>query len=111
MMRPLLLLFVLLAMTAWLALGCAPQIGDSCLSSVDCPELATCDTTATGGYCLVYDCPENSCPDESVCVDFGTFTACMKECRVNGDCRQEDGQVCRKDIPPTSFCYHPVSAP
>ena len=91
--------------------GCAPQLGDPCLSNLECPESATCDTTALGGYCLMYDCQRNGCPEGSVCVFFDTFTVCMDHCTADEDCRVEDGHVCRADLPPTPFCYHAETSP
>ena len=91
--------------------GCTPEIGDPCLSNLECPERATCDTTATGGYCMIFDCTSDSCPDEAVCIAFRTFNACMRHCESDDDCRVQDGQVCRTDLSPAPFCYHTDSAP
>jgi hypothetical protein len=98
---------VLLLLLLAVAVSCAPQIGDPCLSNIECPEGASCDTSALGGYCLIYDCTEETCPDGSVCIRFRTFSACMDHCETDADCRVEDNHVCRSDLPPASFCYHP----
>ena len=89
------------------ALGCRPEIGDPCTTSIECPEGGSCDTTTLNGYCLKYDCEYSSCPDGSVCVEFPTFTACMLHCESTGDCRSTEGYVCREDLYPAPFCYIP----
>jgi hypothetical protein len=107
----LLLCFALAAVAA----GCKPQIGDDCKVSTDCSAAGDrlCDITAPGGYCTVFNCEPNSCPDdESLCVQFGAVlspvcagqplpspspyarTFCMATCKSNSDCRS--GYVCEK---------------
>jgi hypothetical protein len=96
----------------WLvATACTPSVGDACLSSLECPEGASCDTTVPGGYCLVFNCSETNCPDGSVCVDFRTFSACMLYCQSDDDCRTAEGYVCRTDLRPAPFCYQPALEP
>ena len=106
-------IWIVLTATALAALltGCSPKIGDPCTSSIDCPELSQCDTTAVGGYCLIFDCEDRPCQGGSVCVPFDTFSACMLWCRNDSNCRTEDGQICRTDIEPYRFCYHEESVP
>jgi hypothetical protein len=57
---------------AWLA-GCTPNIGNSCSLSTDCSQLGDrlCDTSQPGGYCTVFNCEPDQCPN-SVCVAFAT---------------------------------------
>jgi len=99
---------MLLALIAFVvSTACTPAIGDPCSSSLECPEASSCDTTVTGGYCLQYDCEYSGCPDEAICAEFPTFTACMQYCTKDGDCRTDQGYVCRNDLPPTSFCFLP----
>jgi hypothetical protein len=106
-------LLLLLALVG-AAVGCKPQIGDDCSVSTDCSASADrlCDITAPGGYCTVFNCEPNSCPeDESLCVMFNAQRSwlpqcenkqspspyersfCMATCKKNNDCR--DGYVCR----------------
>jgi hypothetical protein len=95
---------LLLAMTA---LGCAPEVGDACQVAAECASGQSCDTTVPDGYCLAYDCETSGdCPGDAVCVDFGGFTACMKACSANGDCR-EGGYECRADLAGPAYCYMP----
>jgi hypothetical protein len=95
------------------ALGCTPAVGDACVQSTDCSQLGDrlCDPTQFDGYCTVFNCTPDTCPD-SVCVafsDMGVDPACkaaddgrdkrferqfcMKYCNTTSDCR--DGYVCR----------------
>jgi hypothetical protein len=91
-------------MSALLALasGCAPKIGDKCTVSTDCSVNGDrlCDSTEPGGYCTVFNCEPNACPDDSLCVAFVeptcsspaqsdrfTRTFCMATCGSDGDCR------------------------
>lgn len=82
--------------------GCKPKIGEDCATSVDCSISGDriCDITQPGGYCTVFNCEPNLCPDDSVCVAFieGTCstasvstrfrrTFCMRTCEDDGDCR------------------------
>ena len=101
---PKLFTFPALVLIAFLA-GCAPRVGDSCETSAECPSGAICDVTAPGGYCAIRDCDSESCPDGSVCVEFDHETFCLEYCEIDGDCRENDGYVCRTDNGPAGFCY------
>ena len=107
-----------LSSKAWviaaLALGCTPQIGDKCTVSTNCSATGDrlCDITQPGGYCTQFNCEPGSCPDDSVCVNFGTELSpvegctpsqfnspykrsfCMANCSSDSDCR--DGYACLK---------------
>jgi hypothetical protein len=82
--------------------GCKPKIGEDCATSVDCSISGDrlCDVTLPGGYCTVFNCEPNQCPDEAACVAFreGTCstasvstrfrrTFCMRTCEDDSDCR------------------------
>jgi len=93
--------------TAVVALGCKPQIGDKCTVSTNCSSTGDrlCDVTQPDGYCTKFNCEPGSCPEDSVCVNFGTTLSplegcapsqgnspykrsfCMANCGSNGDCR------------------------
>jgi hypothetical protein len=111
------LLCVLVAVAA----GCKPKIGDDCRISTDCSAAADrlCDITAPGGYCTVYNCEPDSCPeDESLCVEFGAQRSpvskcedkqspspygrafCMATCDDDSDCRT--GYTCADLSDPTN---------
>ncbi|MFW5740185.1 MAG: hypothetical protein ACOC1F_07450, partial [Myxococcota bacterium] len=67
----------LLSLSACLAtwmLGCNPKIGDDCTNSTDCSVSGDrlCDTTQPGGYCTVFNCEPDMCPEEAQCVAFDT---------------------------------------
>lgn len=89
---------------AGLALGCNPKIGDDCSTSTDCSVNGDrlCDTTQPGGYCTIFNCEPDTCPEEAQCIAFDTEldpacndqrwarferTFCMRRCSDNGDCR------------------------
>jgi hypothetical protein len=86
-------------------LGCARKIGDACALSTDCSINGDrlCDTTQPGGYCTIFNCEPDKCPDEAVCMAFTDDacasvqsassvrfqrTFCMKWCDTDGDCRE-----------------------
>ena len=102
--EPALLLAVFLAAFAF---GCTPKIGDSCTVSTNCSASGDrlCDITEPGGYCTIFNCEPNSCPEDSACINFGTQLSslpmcspsqgnspyqrsfCMATCGNDGDCR------------------------
>ena len=90
---------LLLALSALGAGACAAEIGDECATSVDCsPEGdRMCDIAQVGGYCTIRDCTPDSCPDDALCVRFGSEqrfqrSFCMASCEGSSDCR--DGYRC-----------------
>jgi len=108
----------LVAVSCALALGCKPKIGDDCSVSTNCSSTGDrlCDITQPGGYCTTFNCEPGSCPEDSVCVNFGTKLSpiagcapsqanspykrsfCMASCGSDSDCR--DGYKC---LAPTDF--------
>jgi uncharacterized membrane protein YgcG len=102
---------LVLALGALVA-GCQPKIGDHCTTSIDCSQRGDrlCDTSQPDGYCTIFNCEPDKCPDNSVCVGFSDKidatcgdlfdprwprferTFCMKACESTADCR--DGYVC-----------------
>jgi len=93
----------------WSAAACAPETGDACIASTECSPGQVCDTTSPGGYCIEYDCVDNGCAEEAICVEFTQVSACMRRCDSDADCRNRDGYVCRSDVGSVPFCYVPVS--
>jgi len=101
-----------------LALGCTPKIGDDCTVSTNCSSTGDrlCDVTQPGGYCTKFNCEPGGCPEDSVCVNFGTTLSpvagctpsqanspykrsfCMASCDKDSDCRS--GYKC---LQPTEF--------
>lgn len=91
--------------------GCAPKIGKSCQLSTDCSQLGDrlCDNTQPEGYCTIFNCEPDTCPD-SACVGFYAQldptcgenvegrtprferTFCMAPCSSDSSCR--DGYQC-----------------
>lgn len=80
--------------------GCTPEIGDDCSTSVDCSANGDriCDTAQPDGYCTVRGCERGTCPEEAICVEFRPSVErladrwCLYACTGNSDCR--DGYVC-----------------
>lgn len=84
--------------------GCAPSVGDSCETNVECPSGAICDNTAPEGYCTFSECERGGCPEGSVCVFFDReLSFCMAACESAEECRE--GYTCRKEPGPVDFCY------
>jgi hypothetical protein len=85
-----------------LAMGCSPRLGDGCASATNCSVNGdrACDTTQPGGYCTVFDCTADACPDDAVCVRFQpdpvrlSRNICMRRCQGDGDCRVNEGYTC-----------------
>jgi len=92
--------------------GCTPHIGDHCTLSTDCSLQGDrqCDTAEPNGYCTIFGCRGNLCPDQAACVLFypavqgcgytdrepsrTAHAACMKQCSQNSDCRTDEGYIC-----------------
>ena len=99
----------MLVVSSWL-LGCTPSIGDKCVLSTDCSIRGDrlCDTAEPGGYCTIFNCRGNLCPDQAACVLFHAAvqgcgfddrqqsrtarTFCMAQCHSDSDCR--GGYIC-----------------
>ena len=97
-------------LTAGLASGCKPQVGDACQVGTDCSVQGDrfCDTSMVGGYCTIFNCLPDSCPGDSACVEFhakpgepvlasgsGSRFArrfCVRMCEQASDCRE--GYAC-----------------
>jgi hypothetical protein len=108
-MQRVLLLCLLIVSSGW-AMGCTPSIGDKCVLSTDCSIRGDrlCDTAQPGGYCTIFGCRGNLCPDEAACVLFNAAvqgcgyddrqnsrtgrTFCMAQCHTDSDCR--GGYIC-----------------
>ena len=117
--RPLLPRWISFALVAF-GVGCTPKIGDECVTALDCSPLGDrlCDSTQPAGYCTIFNCEPDTCPDEAVCVAFkevldpacgslddsrfGRFgrTFCMRICEESDDCRA--GYECARPIDRTA---------
>ncbi len=107
---PRVLLFCLLILSSGWAMGCTPSIGDKCTLSTDCSLRGDrlCDTSQPGGYCTLFNCRGDLCPDQAACVMFHPAvqgcgyddrrtsrtarTFCMAQCHSDSDCR--GGYIC-----------------
>jgi hypothetical protein len=92
--------------------GCTPHIGDKCVLSTDCSLRGDrlCDNSQPNGYCTVFNCTPDTCPDTAACVLFHPNvpgcpysdrdpsrtgrTFCMARCQSDSDCRTDDGYIC-----------------
>jgi hypothetical protein len=102
-----------IAVACLVLFACTPAIGDHCALSSDCSIQGnrTCDTSQPGGYCTIFGCSANSCPDNAACVVYGAGVPgcpyddyqapsrtgramCLKTCGSDSDCRQGDGYYC-----------------
>jgi hypothetical protein len=100
----------LIGLFALAFLGCQPSIGDKCQLSTDCSTRGDrlCDTSQPDGYCTLFNCYGESCPDDATCVQFaGTVpgctyddrrpsrvgrSMCLSTCTEDSDCRP--GYIC-----------------
>jgi hypothetical protein len=73
---------VFLSLIAALTAACGNQIGDSCFLSTDCDPNGNriCDGSQPDGYCTIVGCDYNTCPSESVCVEFFNGSFANKPC-------------------------------
>jgi len=98
---------------AVLLLGCQPSIGDHCVQSTDCATTGQrlCDTSQPNGYCTIFNCEPNACPDGSGCIATNiealgcayddrhapsrfSRQLCLKTCGQTSDCRESEGYAC-----------------
>lgn len=99
--RPMRIRFAVVVL-ALVASACTPSIGDSCNTAFDCSINGDrqCDLARPNGACTVFSCEADTCPDDSVCVRWRpepsrlTFTACMRNCEEDGNCRFDEGYRC-----------------
>jgi len=98
---------LLVLAAALLLVACQPEIGDSCSNAGDCSQQGerTCDVTQPGGYCTIFGCDIDACPEEAACIGFQSVvsiapecsslqarprlqrTLCLFTCKKNSDCR------------------------
>ena len=96
------------------AVGCAPHIGGHCNVNSDCSLQGNlqCDTSQPSGYCTLFNCIPNMCPNTASCVAVNAnvpgcpyddymspsrtaVDMCLESCTKDSDCRTSDGYVCR----------------
>ncbi|HEY8942611.1 MAG TPA: hypothetical protein VIM73_00060 [Polyangiaceae bacterium] len=91
---------------AALAAACAPGIGDECQTSADCSQNGErlCDITQRGGYCTIFNCEPDSCPDDSVCIVFGADVSTAPGCAGQGDLSRYNRSFCMASCGSNSDC-------
>lgn len=74
---------LILTLLSALSVACGHKIGDECETSVDCSQGGErlCDITQPGGYCTVFNCEPDTCPEEAACIAFGASLATAPACR------------------------------
>jgi hypothetical protein len=96
------------------AVACTPHIGGSCTLNTDCSidNSKQCDNSQPNGYCTVFNCSPNTCPNNAVCVElqanvpgcpYDDYSSpsrsgrsmCLKQCNQTSDCRQNEGYACK----------------
>ena len=101
------------AMAVCAGVGCAPAVGDRCAVATDCSATGSrqCDTSQPDGYCTVFDCAPNKCPDHAACAEVRASVLgcayddrqspsregrnyCLKTCNSDSDCRVSEGYAC-----------------
>jgi hypothetical protein len=105
-MLPRLFVPVFVVTVAALSFGCAPKIGDECETSVDCSQGGErlCDITQPGGYCTVFNCEPDSCPDESVCIAFAAQPSARPDCRIADGLSRFSRSFCMASCSSNSDC-------
>lgn len=86
----------ILLFASLLVAGCKQNIGASCSGSIDCSRTGErqCDLAQPGGYCTVFACDPDTCP-QGACVEWRftpsrtAQTWCMKTCNDTMDCRAQ----------------------
>ncbi len=92
------LILVVIFGAALFGLGCGHDIGDNCVTNVDCSPFGDrfCDTSEINGYCTIDGCNVSSCPSEAVCVRFFTPLA-AEPCRFNQNFPSDRSDCARVD--------------
>ena len=87
----------------YVCIGCSNEIGEACQSSTQCGIGRICDLNSKDGYCTISPCSFESCPQDSICVEFkDRQTFCMALCETSEECR--DGYTCDQEYGVAPFC-------
>jgi hypothetical protein len=86
--------------------GCRPEIGDECETSVDCSPTGDrlCDITQPGGYCTIFNCEPDTCPDEAACIEYAAQPSTLPECRDPHATTRYQRSFCLKKCDDDSDC-------
>ena len=105
MLRRLLLPFAATAV-ALFGVGCTPKIGNSCSQSTDCSQQGDrlCDSSQPDGYCTVFNCEPDTCPD-SICVVFNYNLDPSCATADDGRWPRFERSFCMKPCDPTHGSY------
>lgn len=74
------------------AFGCGQEIGDECITGIDCSTEGTrvCDTSQREGYCTIQGCDDSTCPSEAACVRFFMGSFANRPCDPTTENRSTD---------------------
>jgi len=100
------------------ATGCRREIGDECVTAVDCNPNGSrsCDGTQPGGYCTIQGCDQSSCPEEAACMRYFPAQFLTKPCDPNlpTDCAADeiclDGGLCAPLSTELRYCVKTCSS-
>lgn len=87
-------------------IACQPLIGDPCQTTADCTDGTDriCDATQPGGYCTVFNCEPDTCPEEAACVAFRAAPAAVPECNDTQETARLQRSFCMKICHKPSDC-------
>jgi hypothetical protein len=91
---------LLFALVVTAGAGCRREIGDECVTAVDCNPNGSrsCDSSQPGGYCTIQGCDETSCPEEAVCMRYFPAQFLTRPCDpAANDCAPGDELCCAAD--------------
>jgi hypothetical protein len=101
MKRPVTRTACALFLLALAAVACSHDIGDSCMTSVDCDPNGTrsCDLSQPGGYCTILGCDPVTaiCPGGSACIRFFPLSLLP-----GYDMLAANGMACDPTVTPTN---------
>jgi len=87
----------IIALTALLSVaGCGDSIGDPCSLSSECSSRGDrfCDVNSPGGYCTVFGCDHDTCPEEAICVRFFSVAETNLACDSQTEDCDPDNAAC-----------------
>ncbi len=85
---------ILSILVVCLAAGCGSEIGDSCTFDSECSptgdRICASGADLPGGYCTMYGCDYDTCPDEAVCIRFFALGSTNLSCVSADDCGRDE---------------------
>jgi hypothetical protein len=99
--------------------ACGSKIGDACIQATDCGAAEDvrrfCDETSPDGYCTIAACDVDTCPEDSVCVQFFPVLNLEQTCTSQTDCSFDQictvGGYCAARASEARFCMATCGSP